>query len=227
MKYLQLRNVPGIFIIFFLAINISAQTVDTNTTYITYHKVDKAWKLTKGNGVKIAILDWLFDVSPKASQKYVDAISLVPNQPLGEHPPWHGEWMAEIVHTIAPEAKIIPVRCRPNSDVDNPETVVYKPYEKYLIEGIKYAADHGTVAVTSSMGLLKQTEELNDAVEYAAKKGTIFIDVHPEFLAYKDSTLIFCDSTQLNPLILHPGIVSVPVQNDREYIEIFTPGLMI
>ena len=40
--------------------------------FITFHKIDKAWKYTKGKNVKIAVLDWLFDLSPEASKKYVN-----------------------------------------------------------------------------------------------------------------------------------------------------------
>ena len=188
----------------------SAQGNKSDTTYITFHKIDKAWKYSKGNNVRVAILDWLFDMSPKASDKYVDPVSLVPGQHIGELKPWHGEWMAEIVHSIAPGAKIIPIRARPKSSKDHPQTLDYQPYEKYLIEGIKYAADHGACVVTSSMGPLKQTRELNEAIKYAQKKGTVFVDVHPEYKEVKEKKLIFCDSLELNPLIIHPGVVSVP-----------------
>lgn len=181
-----------------------------STTYITFHKVDKAWKYSDGSGVKIAVLDWLFDMSPKASGKYTGAVSLVPGQPIGELKPWHGEWMAEIIHKIAPGAKIIPIRCRPASKKSDPKSPVNQPYEKYVAEGIRYAADHGAAAVTSSMGPLRQTKELTDAVNYAKKKGTVFIDVHPEYSGFMDGKIVFCDSTELNHLIIHPGIVSVP-----------------
>ncbi len=209
---LKITNLKFLFIVcIFLSTytDLNAQNNNADTTYLTFHKVEQAWKYTKGKDVKVAILDWMFNLSPQSSKKYVDPISLVPGQPIGEHKPWHGEWMAEIVHTIAPEAKIIPVRARPNSDKNNPETADYKPYEKYLIEGIKYAADHGAAVVTSSMGTLRQTNALTEAVDYAKKKGTVFIDVHPEYKDFKNGKLIFCDSTELNPLIIHPGIVSV------------------
>ena len=200
-------------VIFFISINnpnIFSQTPSNDTTYINFHKVDKAWKYSKGDNVKIAILDWLFDMSPEAAKKYVDPISLVPGQPLGELKPWHGAWMAEIVNNIAPKAKIIPIRARPKSKKSDNNSPVDRPYEKYIIEGIKYAADHDAAAVTSSMGPLRQTPELTDAINYAKKKGTVFIDVHPEYKDFKNGKVVFCDSTELNPLIIHPGIVSVP-----------------
>jgi hypothetical protein len=184
--------------------------IDKEQNYISFHKIDNAWRISKGRGVKVAVLDWLFDMSPDASQKYVDPISLVPGQEVGSSEPWHGEWMAEIIHRIAPEAKIIPIRARPpigDTPKNNPDE---QPYEQYLIEGIYYAADHGAVAVTNSMGPVRLTEKLIDAVKYAEKKGTVFINVHPEYLERENGSFVFCDFSQCSPLIIHTGIVSVP-----------------
>jgi len=210
MKKLLTGILSACLIIFLFSDLSYNQTAKTDTTYINFHKVDKAWKYSKGKNVKVAVLDWLFNMSLKASKKYIDPISLVPGQPIGELKPWHGEWMAEIINNIAPDAKIIPIRARPRSKKSNNNSPVDRPYEKYIIEGIKYAADHGAAAVTSSMGPLRQSKELTDVLNYAKKKGTIFIDVHPEYKDFKNGKLVFCDSTELNPLIIHPGIVPVP-----------------
>ncbi len=187
--------------------DISKSSEETN--YITYHKIDKAWALSKGENIRVAVLDWLFNIKSDPAHKYVDPVSLVPGQDIGVLEPWHGEWMATIIHTIAPASKIIPIRARPKS-VPNEDSMPERPYEKYVIEGIRYAADHGAAAVTSSMGPVKDSPELDEAVAYAAKKGTIFVDVHPEYLRIENKRYVFCDSADLNPLIVHSGIVSVP-----------------
>ena len=188
----------------------SGSRIEEEQNYISFHKIEKAWRVSKGRGVKVAVLDWLFDMSPKASQKYIDPISLVPGHEVGSSEPWHGEWMAEIVHRIAPAAKIIPIRARPPKDEIPKNNPNEQPYEQYLIEGIYYAADHGAAAVTNSMGPVRLTEKLINAVKYAEKKGTVFINVHPEYLERKNESFIFCDSSQCSPLIIHTGIVSVP-----------------
>jgi hypothetical protein len=56
----------------------SSKQSDEENTYISFHRIDKAWSVSKGKGVKVAVLDWLFDMSPQASEKYVDPISLIP-----------------------------------------------------------------------------------------------------------------------------------------------------
>jgi len=187
--------------------NTPGENIKTN--FINYHNIDKTRQITRGRGVKVVVLDWMFNIKSDSSGKYINPVSLVPNQDIGAYQPWHGEWMAEIIHQIAPDCKIIPVRARPAS-VENEDALSEKPYEKYIIEGIRLAADKGAVAVTNSMGPLKQSEELNKAVRYAEKRGTVFIDVHPEYLKIENKRYVLCDSVQLNSLIVHCGIVSVP-----------------
>lgn len=178
--------------------------------YITFSKIDKAWKYTKGENSKVAVLDWLFDMSPEASKKYENPTSLVPGGLIGTGKPWHGEWMAEIVHQIAPEAKIIPIRARPSRKEKEKSESDRQPYEKYLIEGIRFAADQGAVAVTNSMGPVKHCQELQAAVDYAERKETVFINVHPEYLIFTKEKYEECDPDKIDKRIIHPGLVSVP-----------------
>ncbi len=74
----------------------------------------------------------------------------------------------------------------------------------YLIQGIRFAADQGAVAVTNSMGPVTQSQELREAIDYAEQKGTVFIDVHPETRA-----------KTIDERILHAGVVSVPQHRVR------------
>jgi len=177
---------------------------------ISFSHIDKAWPHTEGHNVKVAILDWLFDVSPEASQKYDHATSVVPGQPIGFGEVGHGHWMAQIVHAVAPKAKIIPIRARPLSREGDQDPDGRQVYEKYLIKGIRYAADQGAVAVTNSMGPVKHCDELWAAIDYAEKKGTLFINVHPEYLVYTRDAYTPCDPNDCDKRIIHAGIVAVP-----------------
>lgn len=179
------------------------------TTMLEFSNVEPAWKISKGAGVKVAVCDWLFDLSEEASAKYVSPASMIPDMGIGELDAWHGEWMAGIVHLIAPNAKIIPIRCNPGKDRDDPDDD-FEKHEKYLWAGIKYAADHGAVAVTNSMGPVKQCEQLTEAIDYAEERGTIFVDVHPEYLSFNGEQYTFADSAGSDPRIIHVGVVGVP-----------------
>lgn len=87
------------------------------TNFITFSRIDKARHYSLGEGTKVAVCDWLFDLrGGEASKKYVNPTSMIPGEPVGSDEPWHGEWMAEIVHQTAPACKIIPIRARTARD---------------------------------------------------------------------------------------------------------------
>ena len=157
------------------------------TNFLTFSKINEAHKLSLGRGAKIAVLGWCFDMSKNASAKYIDQFSLVPKNPLGELKPWHGSWMVNIIHRIAPKAKIIPIRVRPRTKTDNLQKNT-EELQKYIVKGVIYAADHGAVAVTNSTGPVKNSPALINAVKYAESKGCIFVDVHPEYKTWRNGS---------------------------------------
>jgi hypothetical protein len=148
----------------------SQAELKSRTNFITFSKIDKAQSYSRGEGTKVAVCDWLFDLrGGEASKKDLNPTSMIPGQPVGDEEPWHGEWMSELVYQTTPACKIIPIRARTEND----------DYQQYLIKGIRFAADQGAVAVTSSLGNLTFTKELRQAIDYAEAKGTLFINVHP------------------------------------------------
>ena len=173
---------------------LSKSELRSKTNFITFSKIDKAHNYSKGEGVKIAVCDWLFDLrGGEASKKYLNPSSMIPGQPVGSDEPWHGEWMSEMVHQTAPDCQIIPIRARTADD----------DYQQYLIKGIRFAADQGAAAVTSSMGPLFLTVDLRKAVDYATAKGTLFINVHPIEKS-------IWESDEISHEIICTGLVSVP-----------------
>jgi len=184
--------VVGLLIAGIILIWSSETKLKAKINFITFSKIDKAQKFSKGEGVKVAICDWLFDLHGQATNKYIGAASMIPGEPVGADKPWHGEWMSEIVQQAAPGCKIIPIRAFAAKGCD---------YQPYLIKGIRYAADHEAVAVTSSMGPLTMTKELREVVDYAERKGTLFINVHPIYDTKSDETY---------SKVLSTGLVSVP-----------------
>lgn len=174
---------------------------NTDSDLIAFSKIDRAWALTKGGGATVAVIDWQFDLGWRAARKYVMPVSVVPGEEVGAMKPWHGEWMAEIVHRVAPEARIIPINAR---------TLKQRGYDEYLVKGIRYAAEHGAVAATSSMGPTRQSPELLAAIDAAEARGLLFVDVHPEMIADAGGKLRPCADITCDPRIVRAGIVSVP-----------------
>lgn len=170
-----------------------------DTTLLSFSRVEEAWRYSKGRGVTVAVLDWQFDPDSAVSASYVRPTSMIPGERIGDLKPWHGAWMLETVHAVAPEAALMPIIARgPHSG-----------YENALPRGIKYAADHGASVVSSSMGPVENNQALREAVEYALSRGCIFVDVHPELVAQDGGQPRGCLPGECLDGIVHAGIVSV------------------
>jgi hypothetical protein len=191
----------GCLFVFGCSSSTTDPAIPKGPTFMTYSQIGEAQRHSKGDGVRVAIIDWQFDMRGEEAEKYVEPVSMVPGEGIGELKPWHGEWMAEIVHEIAPEAEIIPIRAR---------SLESETYSEYLIQGIHYAADHGAVAVSSSMGPMVASEELRAAIDHAEASGMVFVNVHPEFVVGNDGKTTMCMPGECDPRIIRTGVVSVP-----------------
>ncbi len=174
---------------------------NTQSDLLAFSHIDKAWAYSKGAGVTVAVIDWQFDPHAEAAAKFISPASMVPGERMGDLKPWHGAWMVDIVHRIAPEARIIPIIGR---------SLKQKGYQDSLIAGVRYAAEHGAVAVTSSMGPTSQSAALRDAIDFAERSGTLFVDVHPEAIAADVGKTRPCAPAECDNRIVHAGVVSVP-----------------
>ena len=174
---------------------------DTGSDLISFSHIDKAWAQSRGANVTVAVIDWQFDSTGSAADRFVFATSLIPGEKMGGLPPWHGAWMVDIVHRVAPEARIIPIIGRSLNRTD---------FQEALIQGIRYAAEHGAVAVTNSMGAVRESDGLRQAVGFAEQRGTLFVDVHPEDVAHLGEESRPCGAGDCDPRIVHAGVVSVP-----------------
>lgn len=174
---------------------------NTTSDAIAWSRIDEAWHYSQGAGVAVAVIDWQFDPKAKAAANFVFAASMVPGEKMGDLDPWHGAWMVDIVHRVAPEARIIPIIGR---------SLKQRDFQDTLIQGIRYAAEHGAAAVTSSMGPARQTQALQEAIDDAERRGTLFVDVHPEDVAAPGAPFLPCRVSECDHRIVHAGIVSVP-----------------
>lgn len=166
----------------------------------TFSRVPEAWALSRGAGATVAVLDWQFDPAAEVAAHYVAPTSLVPGERIGGLDPWHGAEMVRIVRHVAPEAGIMPIIARASG----------RAYQDQVIEGIRYAADHGAVAVTNSMGLVTASPALRAAIDYAEERGTLFVDVHPENTVAVPDSFVGCQAGACDARIVHAGIVAVP-----------------
>jgi subtilisin family serine protease len=173
---------------------------------LQFSRVDKAHATSKGANTIVAVIDWQFDAGGAAVARYTSPASMVPGEVIGKLKPWHGAWMVEIVHQVAPEAQIMPIIGRSQKG---------DGYQDYIIQGIRYAAEHGAVAVSSSMGPVDQTEALRAAIDFAEQRGTVFVNVHPENIAARGESFTPCAPASCDSRILHTGVVSAPDHQTR------------
>lgn len=171
-----------------------------DTTILSFSGVEEAWGHSKGRGVTVAVVDWQFAAGGRASESYVSPGTMIPGESIGDLKPWHGSWMVDIVHAVAPEASIMPIIARS----------LKQGYAEVLPAAIRYAADHGATVVTSSMGLVADNQELRAAVEYARAKSCIFVDVHPEVVTDETGKERQCRRGECSEAIIHAGVVAVP-----------------
>lgn len=174
---------------------------NTQSDLVTFSRVDQAQTLSRGANTTVAVIDWQFDPKGPAASQYIAATSMVPGEVMGDRKPWHGAWMVETVHRVAPEARIIPIIGR---------SLKRRGFQEALVQGIRYAAEHGAVAVSSSMGTADQSDALRAAIDFAEARGTLFLNVHPENVNVGGEEFKPCGVGVCDARIVHAGIVSVP-----------------
>ncbi|MFE0252001.1 type VII secretion-associated serine protease mycosin [Streptomyces sp. NPDC059010] len=199
---------PGVLAVLLVAIASTpshAESIRSQQWHLTAMKAEEMWKITKGEGITVAVIDsGVDDKNPDLVGQVLKGKDFAPNVSGDEHTDYrgHGTGMAGLIagtgessggdgaFGLAPGAKILPIRVREK------ETV--------FPEAIRYAADAGAKVINISMGTegwaatsAVQKQEIK-AVKYALDKGAlIFAGVGNK----GDSSLAYPAAT--------PGVVGV------------------
>ncbi|MDF6018447.1 S8 family serine peptidase [Streptomyces sp. JH34] len=157
-----------------------AADVQSKQWYLSAMQAEEIWKVTTGDGVKVAVID--SGVNPSSPSlkgqvlKGLDASGAEGD----EHDDYrgHGTTMAELIagtgeggglKGLAPDAKIIPMRIT-DTQFQNEHSVNARDTE----DAIRAAADSDARIISMSFGSEFPTEGERKAVEYAYSKGKIF-----------------------------------------------------
>lgn len=154
--------------------------------------VPAAWRLARGRGVTVAVLDT--GVSPDAPD-LAGSVTTGPDytagaDPRSYRPPHlHGTYIASIIAGhgsgpgraggmlgVAPEARILSVRVI--LDDQEPGFAVYQENARYddaIAAGIRYAARHGAGVINASLGGPAPTRSVRLAVGYAIDHGVVVV----------------------------------------------------
>ncbi|GAA4134000.1 type VII secretion-associated serine protease mycosin [Actinomadura keratinilytica] len=154
-------------------------------------ELEEAWKVTRGRGVTVAVVD--SGVDPD-QQDLAGAVTTGPNMlaevDRGTRPSrMHGTGMASLIAGrghgpggrdgvigVAPEARILGIRA-----IGEEEDPSYARYtssdeaEDAVARGIRYAADHGADVINLSLGKDDENPAEREAIAYAIDKGVVVV----------------------------------------------------
>ncbi|MFH9733489.1 S8 family serine peptidase [Streptomyces sp. NPDC017260] len=162
--------------------NAAAFDVESEQWYLKPMQVEQMWKVSTGEGVKVAVIDT--GVNPNTSslsgQVLVDEVPKAVAYGATDDYAGHGTSMAELIagtgandglQGIAPGAKIVPYRIQLRGLKGAEET------RKTAVsaEAIKAAADTDAKIISMSYGGYYLDLDVKKAIKYAASKGKLLI----------------------------------------------------
>ncbi|MEU7317675.1 S8 family serine peptidase [Streptomyces sp. NPDC007083] len=163
-----------------LAPTADAEGVQAQEWHLKVMQAEKIWKVSTGEGIKVAVIDTGVDPTTESLQGRVLPGSDVSGAPGDEtrDDVGHGTTMAELIagsgkggtlKGLAPGAKIIPIRTNLNGMKGADKK------REHLGEAIRAAADSDARIINMSLGGTVPHPALKDAVEYATKKGKLLL----------------------------------------------------
>lgn len=136
--------------------------------------IENQWKYSKGEGVKIAVIDTGADLDhPDIKNNLLQGKNFIDpsKDPIDDNA--HGTHCAGTIAAedngigmvgVAPKAKIIPVKTLNGDGQGNLNDIV---------KGIVWSVDMGADIISMSLGSPAQSSDLENAIKYAASKGCI------------------------------------------------------
>ncbi|MEV3920009.1 S8 family serine peptidase [Actinomadura coerulea] len=173
--------------------NLAADPVrDAVTPVLESLGVPRAWTMSRGGGVTVAVLDSGVD---EDQADLAGSVTAGPDYTRGANPPGvapkrlHGTNMASIIAGhghgpggtegvvgVAPEARLLSVRVI--LERDEPGFAEFTGGGRYtgtIAQGIRYAVDHGADVVSLSLGRSYPTPRERDAVAYAISRNAVVV----------------------------------------------------
>jgi|LSQX01.2.fsa_nt_gb hypothetical protein len=189
------------------------EDANSRDTYFSIHNVRDVHEITRGEGIKVGILDMFFGLnehpelytgSKDFSNRETDFIELAE----------HGYWMALTLKEIAPEAELFALGIDFSNEVDK---------TAQMIEAIDWAIEHDLDVLTYSSGAFspEQKKQLDAAVEKAVNHNIVTTFIwypHPDNILPGGLTAdMEYDGREADLNILHYDYNTVRIGDYLEY----------
>ncbi|MFI6415146.1 S8 family serine peptidase [Streptomyces sp. NPDC050585] len=159
-----------------LAPAASAEDIRAQQWYLDAMHVDKIWQKTKGEGVKVAVIDSGVNAStPSLKGQVLKGLDATKMDGKTDDYSGHGTTMAELIagtgrggglQGLAPATKIIPFRIA-GDDISR------RKNNWDVEDAIRAAADSDAKIINMSFGGIGKTDRMMEAVKYAQSKGKL------------------------------------------------------
>ncbi|WP_030588097.1 S8 family serine peptidase [Streptomyces globisporus] len=168
-------------VVFVGAAQPAAADTQSKQWYLSAMQAEDMWKVTTGEGIKVAVIDTGVNSSTPSLQGQVLKGVDVTGAPGDETDDYHGHGttMAELIagtgkegglKGLAPGAKIIPVRMSDADFMAKRNTVISD-----TAKAIRAAADSDAQIISMSFGSSSYLRSTSEAVKYAESKGKLFL----------------------------------------------------
>ncbi|MFI0932219.1 S8 family serine peptidase [Streptomyces sp. NPDC021019] len=168
-------------VVFVGAAQPAAADTQSKQWYLSAMQAEDMWKVTTGEGVKVAVIDTGVNPSTPSLQGQVLKGVDVTGAPGEETDDYHGHGttMAELIagtgeggglKGLAPGAKIIPVRMS-DGDFMKKNSTIFSDTAK----AIRAAAETDAQIISMSFGSDRYLDSNREAVKYAESKGKLFL----------------------------------------------------
>ncbi|MGW0333393.1 S8 family serine peptidase [Streptomyces sp. NPDC003011] len=161
----------------------AAYDAQSKQWYLEPMQAEKMWKVSKGEGVKVAVIDSGVNASTPSlkGQVLTDEVPKSVAYNVTDDYSGHGTTMAELIagtgaggglRGLAPEAKIVPYRIETEDLKGGAEEKQKTPEAR---DAIRAAADTDVKIINMSFGSVGPSSKDKAAIEYAASKGKLLI----------------------------------------------------
>lgn len=147
--------------------------------YLDAMHAPELWKVTKGEGVTVAVIDSGVKPTPGLKDRLLEGRSFAEDKDAHKDVTGHGTSMASLIagsgaagglQGLAPETKILPVRTHIRTDF-------ITSWDKTLVEAIRYAARSDAKVINISQGVKsldnETLSELQKAIDEANERGKL------------------------------------------------------